>query len=168
MPREPGDRGERAAEGNSGFSYGRGRSRLSDEDARVLRRYYPIFENLVLFVLNSGRWVRNFRGFLRQETSYRSRLLLQGFIFLTVALGFVFGAALMLVFGLFFLFRDITGSDWLGAFLNGALGLLVAGTLFLLFLGAMRRIMEARPRPDVEDGPPGYRRRQAARRESQE
>lgn len=148
-----------------GFAYGRGRRGLSDDDERVVRRYYPIFENLILFILNSGRWVRNFRTFFREETRYRGRLLFQGLAFLTVSLAFLFGASLMLVAGFFFLFRDLTGSAWAAAFLNGLVALLLSVFLFSLLLGALRKIGSLSRYQAEEAGSPGSRRRRAARRE---
>ena len=151
---------------DAGFAYGRGWSRLSDDDERVVHRYYPIFENLILFVLNSGRWVRNFRGFIGAETRYRGRLVVRGFLLFTVALALVFGGGLMLVFGFFFLFRDLTGSAWQAAFLNVLVMLALAAALFLSFLGAMRKIGTFSRHQDGE-GDPGFRRRRAARRQKE-
>lgn len=154
--------GSGSASGSDGFRYGRRNTRLEDEDERVVRRYYPIFENLVLFVLNSRRWLNNFRKYIREETRYRVRLLLRGTIFLALSLTFLFGSGLMVVLGAFFVFYELTGSAWAAGFLNAAFALLVGIVLLLVSMAAFRGIGEFERRQEEEQGSASRRRRRAA------
>jgi len=98
------------------------------EDPSIVRKYFPVFENLILFILDSRNYLRSLGAYAREEFNTRGRSFILGAVFLVAALTFLVGVVLFLTAGLFFLARDFTGSNTAGAFLVSG------GTLILTII----------------------------------
>lgn len=122
-----------------------------EDDPSVVYRYFPVFENLILFILNSRRWSRNFRLYIQKEARLRSRLLIQGIVFLVCAAAFLVGTVVMVTLGCYLLLRGLTGSREMAAFLMALLGLVLGIILLYLMRGSFRRMTDFRSEEEVEE-----------------
>ena len=122
----------------------RGRRKRSDDkpDPSIVRKYYPVFENLIMFILDAKRWQQAFRAYFKEELGYRGRLLLRGFVFLICAAAFLFGTVGMFLTGSFLAFRSWTGNAAYAAFIMVAFGLLLSLAFLLLVSRSFRKLSE--------------------------
>ncbi len=109
-----------------------------------VQKYYPIFENLVLFVLGMGTYWEALRAYLQEEVRYRTTLALQGFGFFLAGCTFLVGAVSFLILGLFFTLQKLTGSATLAAFLIFFVAMLLAAFFFLWAARHFSKTMETR------------------------
>ena len=109
-----------------------------------VKKYFPVFENLILFILSQKRYIIALKAFLRRELDYRTRLLIQGLVLLIIAAAFLVGTVGMFMLGSVFLVRDLTGSITIAAFVNFGLGLLWC----VFFLWLVNRRFTALSSPD--------------------
>ncbi len=117
-------------------------------EERVVKKYYPVFENLILFVLGRGEYWAAVKKFVKRELSFRGGLFAQGFIFLIAAGVFVAGGVVSFTAGSFFLLRQLTGSPILAAYSMAGISLVLA--MLLLMVMALRFRKMLGPHPESE------------------
>ena len=119
----------------------------TDEEVKkrsLVRRYYPVFESTILFLLDYGKWWRAFRSYLKDELDYRSGLALQSIIYFVIGSSLLCFSLIWILAGVFFLIRLWTGSASIAAFSVGGI-FFVLGLFFLyLMLKISRRIFDAK------------------------
>lgn len=124
----------------------------SAQNERFVKKYYPVFENLVLFILGRGEYFEAFKAFIKREVNYRGAIVGKGIALFSAAMAFVLGAVVFLVLGLFFLFRDLTGSSTIAAFIMTLVSVLLGLLFFLLTANVFRRLFDRHPESGVAHG----------------
>jgi len=114
----------------------------SESPASFVKVYYPVFENLVLFILNRRKYWQALQTYLKKETGQRATLALYGLIFLVVGLGFLLLSTFFLAGGVFLAARNLTGSvEWAVLIMFG-LCMLAAVFLLILMLKMFRKTFD--------------------------
>lgn len=137
---------DREEKGKKREKEGRGSSPGPDEDSSFVKKYYPIFENLILFIVNRDRWRRNFASYLKDEFNRRARFLIQGLFLFVCITTFMVGSITMLVIGAFSLFNKITGSTAISAFIVGGTALVIALFLSVFMVLNFRKVLDSNKR----------------------
>lgn len=115
-------------------------------DPTVFEKYFPVIENLILFVLNSTKWWDSFRAYLKDEVNYRAGLLARSIAFFVCALVFLVGSVIFLIMGLYFLAREYIQDPVWAAFALFGGALCMAVLLLLLMVNSAGKISESKKR----------------------
>lgn len=109
----------------------------------IVRRYYPVFESLILFILDYGKWWKAFRLYINDELEYRTGLALQTLIYFIFGSTFLGFSLIWILIGFYFLLNSLLGSDYLAAFIVGGVFLVISLILLQLMLKFGRKIFDA-------------------------
>lgn len=118
-------------------------------EERIVKKYYPVFENLILFVLGRGEYWKAVKKFIQRELSFRGGLFAQGFIFLVAAGVFVGGAVVSFTAGSFYFLRQLTGSSIIAAFSMSGISLVLAVLLILFMASRFRKMLGPHPESEL-------------------
>ena len=123
----------------------------TDEHASYVRRYYPVFESLILFIMDAPKWWRAFRSYIRDELDYRTELLLQTILYFVLGTVGVAFSGFWLCLGTFFVLRDLTGSAAIASFAVFGLFFVLGALLLFFMLKVGGKIFDARKDRAFED-----------------
>ncbi|MCB1175574.1 MAG: hypothetical protein KDK39_18510 [Leptospiraceae bacterium] len=132
-------------------------SRSKSRGQRFVRRYYPVFESLILFILDYQSWWRAFKAYIQDELDYRSGLVLQTVLLFFAGISLIFFALIWILLGCFFLLRIWTGSEWMAAFIVGGIFYAIGHLVLFLMLKISRKVFDSKNKPmdwdddDLED-----------------
>ena len=118
------------------------------QEETVVRRYYALFENLVVMLLDWRKWSRSLRSFLKLEARYRARLLLTVIGLLIAALTCIVVSVWLLALGFYQLLSWLTGSEIIASFVLFVGFLALAVVLFAFLLKTGGKLLEPREPED--------------------
>ena len=124
------------------------RERSPDDPESVVRRYYALFENLVVMLLDWRNWSRSLRSFLKTEARYRGKLLLTAFGLFVAGLTCIVVSIWLLALGAYQLLSWALGSPMAASFALFVGFLLLAVFLFAILLKTGGKLLEQRESED--------------------
>ncbi len=124
------------------------RERSPDDPESVVRRYYALFENLVVMLLDWRNWSRSLRSFLKTEARYRGKLLLAAFGLFVAGLTCIVISIWLLALGSYQLLSWALGSPMAASFALFIGFLLLAVFLFAILLKTGGKLLEQRESED--------------------
>ena len=133
---------------------GAGTSETESEKEALVRHYYPVFENLIVFMMGPRRFVRALRRFFREELDYRTRLMVQTTAAFIIGGGLLFWGAGLLIFAAYAGLEGLLGSRPLAAGLIAVVFSLLGLLVFAFMLQSSRKLFESRIRPPDEERRP--------------
>lgn len=130
------------------FADDSGREAPAPESETVVRRYYALFENLVVMLLDWRNWSRSLRSFLKEEARYRAGLLITAIALFTGGLTCIVVSLWLLALGLYQLLGWLLGSPMLASFALFLGFLALAVLLFAILLKTGGKLLEPKDRGD--------------------
>lgn len=115
------------------------------------RKYFPVFENLALFLLDLHAYGRALRAYLKEEAEYRGLLLFQVLLFFVLGLVSMALAMIFLMLTIFLLLRLLLGSAVLALGLVFVLTLAVGVSLMFLFAARIRILTDSRRHQRIDE-----------------
>lgn len=127
----------------------RDRDRFDEQrDERARRRYYTLFENLFVMLLDWRNWSQSLRSFVQTEVRYRGGLLLSVFGLFFAGITCIIVSIWLLALGSYQLLAWLLGSDILASFALFLGFLVLAVFLFLILLKTGGKLVESREEED--------------------
>ncbi|MBE7437223.1 MAG: hypothetical protein HS115_02120 [Spirochaetales bacterium] len=123
-------------------------ARLDDSERR---KYFPVFENLALFLLDLHAYGRALRAYLKEEAEYRGLLLFQVLLFFVLGLVCMALAMVFLMLTTFLLLRLFLGSAILAMGLVFLLALAGGVSLMFLFAARIRLLTDAQRHQRIDE-----------------
>ncbi len=130
-------------------SPGAARDRFEQKrDERARRRYYALFENLFVMLLDWRNWSQSLRSFAQKEARYRGGLLLSVFGLFFAGITCIIVSIWLLALGSYQLLAWLLGADFLASFVLFFGFLALAVFLFLILLKTGGKLVESREEED--------------------
>ncbi|MCR9143402.1 MAG: hypothetical protein NXI24_14220 [bacterium] len=151
------DDGPDESERESRRSGGASGSKSDLDSESVVRKYYALFENLVVMLLDWRNWSRSLRSFLKVEARYRARLLITAIGLFVAGMTCIVVAIWLLALGFYQLLAWAFGSPMLASFALFLGFLLLAVFLFAILLKTGGKLLEQRePEDDLYSDDDSY------------
>lgn len=113
-------------------------------DPDLVKKYYPIFDSLISFLLAPRQWWQAFRSYVQEELDYRFELLLRAFLLFVIGTILISSAMGLMVMGSYHWLVRITADEVLSAFILCGIFLLVAIVVYIIMLKIGGELFEVR------------------------